>query len=321
MASNVEVEIVWPQHVFGNSSFKIPTLAANSTYGLTTELFVNQGYLQPALNAVLKISASNAAEYKTTISVSFEQNTVKTYAYILTTSNYSDNKTWGALPNANAAGLKLKEILQNDYQVEKIVHKNNLSTDDFTGFLKDMKNVDENDQLFIYIAGHGHFDADFRTGYLVFNNTAGLNTTSMYNHAQLAQILEHIPSKHIFLVIDACYSSTFDFEVVNAMLAGNLRGRETKSMEQYMKDELKLKSRLYLTSGETQTGTGSSQSTYSPFSSAIIQALQNTLYRNDGVVNYYELRFDLEQRKLNPTPRGAHFGSNETGSNFLFILK
>ena len=323
IATGLRVEISLPSMVLvnGSSSHISETLASNATKNIKFTFFVRNEYQGVKIPVKIKYSCDKSTAKSKTFVLNLDESVVKNHAFILTTSTYANSSVWAYLPNAQKSGSKLDSLCKNDYQFNDIYYKNNLSTDDFTSALKKMKEVDENDQLLIYIAGHGYFDKVFSQGYLVFNNTNARETSTMFSHAQLAQILDKMPCKHILVIIDACYSSTFDFKVVDAMLAGDLRSRGTKSIDKYIKDELKLKTRLYLTSGETQTGTGTRNSEYSPFSSAIINALQNSTYKNDGVVNYYELRYGLDQQKIKPTPRGADFGSNETNANFLFIVK
>jgi hypothetical protein len=68
------------------------------------------------------------------------------------------------------------------------------------------------DQLFIFIAGHGHFDDTFKEGYLVVKgsllNDAGNST--YISHNRLRNNINSIPCEHIFLVMDVCFGGTFD---------------------------------------------------------------------------------------------------------------
>jgi hypothetical protein len=318
---NVNIQLVLPDKVFGNTNSTISLLAANTEKEVNFSFYILKDVPGNSVSVTVQLSGQNFEITSKIVSFKFEEEQVKSYAFILTTSDYDDNRTWKSLPNSKEAGDKLTQLLKEDYKFEKIVHKNNINLDEFSNLLLQMKDVGENDQLLIYIASHGYFDGNFATGYLVFKNTLTNNTQQMFAHAQLAQIIDHFPSKHILIIIDACYSSTFDYEVVKAMTASGLYSKGNKTTEQYINDQKKIKSRLYLTSGETQTGTGSSTQAYSPFSSSIIERLQNSNYKSEGLIDYNILRNDLEQRRINPTPRGAGFGSNQTGSNFLFIVK
>ena len=68
------------------------------------------------------------------------------------------------------------------------------------------------DQLFIFFAGHGTFVQDFREGYLIAKNSIkdDSDASTYLSHSQLRNIIDQIPCKHIFVVIDACFSGTFD---------------------------------------------------------------------------------------------------------------
>ena len=63
------------------------------------------------------------------------------------------------------------------------------------------------DQLFIFIAGHGVFDNLFGDGYLVLADSKkdDHNKTGHISHSYLRTILNNIDCNHIFLVLDVCF--------------------------------------------------------------------------------------------------------------------
>ena len=97
----------------------------------------------------------------------------------------------------------------------------------------------DDDQLFIFFAGHGYFDETFRSGYLVARDTRkpedDRGMQSYVSHSVIRDIIDRMRCKHIFLVLDTCYSGTFDRLIAmrgedlrNALQAADRDGYSTK---------------------------------------------------------------------------------------------
>ena len=68
-----------------------------------------------------------------------------------------------------------------------------------------------NDQLFVYVAGHGDFDPVFRQGYVVLRD-AHKNDDTFSQHLSfpdLQNILANLRCRHVLLTLDVCYGGTF----------------------------------------------------------------------------------------------------------------
>ena len=65
-----------------------------------------------------------------------------------------------------------------------------------------------------FFAGHGYFDDTFEVGYLVAKDTQkpedDPEMLSYVSHSVIRDIVDRINCRHIFLVLDTCYSGTFD---------------------------------------------------------------------------------------------------------------
>ena len=71
------------------------------------------------------------------------------------------------------------------------------------------------DQLLIFFAGHGDFNEVDQYGVLLFVETQkGLSMTitgiSYFSHSYFRDFIDRMSCKHILLVMDTCYSGTFD---------------------------------------------------------------------------------------------------------------
>ena len=80
---------------------------------------------------------------------------------------------------------------------------------------------------------------------------------------------------------------------------------------------MKYKTRLFMASGEKEVPDGYAES-HSPFTRRILEALRN-YEGNDKILTINELFTIVE--KNTTTPIFKEFGSNEPGSDFLFISK
>ncbi|MBI3111894.1 MAG: caspase family protein [Ignavibacteriales bacterium] len=176
----------------------------------------------------------------------------------------------------------------------------------------------ENDQLLIFFAGHGQFDEVLGDGYLVAKDSKLKDDikTSYISHSNLRTVVNSIPCRHIFLVVDACFGGTFD-----PLIAANLRGEDeykevTKT--EFIERKLKFKTRRYLTSGGKEYVPDGRPGQHSPFTRRFLEAFRSYGGR-DGILTMNEILSFVE--KVKPEPRAGEFGGNEPGSDFVFIAR
>lgn len=246
------------------------------------------------------------------------ENTVNNYALIITNSTYQDS-IWRDLPGSFTAGDLLKKELEEDHGFE-VDHRTNLRRNEMYEVFKEYatKIYGPNDQLLIFFSGHGDVDiyGDSRVGFLATTDSKGLFRSTYYSHSQLRDVVDAIPCKHILLILDACFSSTFDRSIEEAITMGRGdRWEKGMNFENFKEEKLKAKSRLYLTSGTTQTRAGRGKRP-SPFSNAILKSIN----KNSKVLTFGGLTSYIEKMKLNPLPYSGDFGSHQVGGSFLLIL-
>lgn len=176
---------------------------------------------------------------------------------------------------------------------------------------------EEDDQLFIMIAGHGIYDPIFKEGYLVAKNSKleddGRQTYLSYSN--LRTLLNNIPCKHIFLVLDACFGGTFD-QSVSHRGDDNLYSGVGK--DEFIIRKLKYKTRLYMTSGGKEYVPDGRPGQHSPFTRRLLEGLRSG-GGEDHILTIGELNSFID--KVTPEPQKGQFGDNQPGSDFLFIKK
>lgn len=174
------------------------------------------------------------------------------------------------------------------------------------------------DNLLLYFAGHGEFDAVFQEGYVIARDSKMDDPakTSYLSHSNLRTIVNNIPCNHIFLIMDVCFGGTFD-----PIIASTHRGSDLYaevSVDDFVDRKLKYKTRLYLTSGGKEYVPDGRPGHHSPFTRKFLEALR--MYGgNDKILTVYEVLQFIE--KVEPQPHFGEFGDNEPGSDFILIAR
>lgn len=181
-----------------------------------------------------------------------------------------------------------------------------------------LKQYNPDDQLFIFIAGHGQFDNTYKEGYIVAKDSLLHDDIkdSYISHSELSTILNNINCKHIFLVMDVCFGGTFDQKI--AQRGESVTDYQEITRTEFIERKLKNKTRLYLTSGGKEYVSDGRPGQHSPFARKFLEALRN-YGGSDSVLTQSEINNYVE--KLVPEPRYGEFGNNEPGSDFIFVVK
>ncbi len=171
------------------------------------------------------------------------------------------------------------------------------------------------DQLLIYFAGHGIFSRALGYGSLIVSNSVFGNAMSYLDFPALGQTVDHIPARHILLVIDSCFSGTFN----ERLGEGASRG-----VDEYPKMPLNAllalkapdETRKYLTSAGADFTPDGRPGHHSPFAAAFLAALR-TYGGRRGYLTFDQLASDLQETK--PLPYAGGWGDDAPGSDFFFL--
>ena len=171
------------------------------------------------------------------------------------------------------------------------------------------------DQLLIFFAGHGYFNEGFKIGYLVAQDTQRPDDSgrllSYLSHSYFRDIIDNMSCKHILLMLDTCYSGTFD-EQIAMRGEGNNLPEELSSND--IRRKLKYMTRRYLASGGKEEVPDNS-----PFIRALLKALRSK-GGTDKVLTIGEILINLKEIE-DPKPCSDEFGHNDSDSDFFFIAK
>ena len=239
------------------------------------------------------------------------------YALVIATNDYDE---WDDLTNpvfdANTISQELKD--HYGFTVEKLL---NPTTGQMLAKLREYskKSYLPNDQLFIFIAGHGQFDEVFSDGYIVGKNSKinDEGKETYISHSNLRTIVGSIPSNHIFLTMDVCFGGTFDRSVAKRGASDDAMYTDLESSE-FIERKLRYKTRIYITSGGKNYVQDGRPGAHSPFARKFLEAIRNYGGR-DKVLTTQEIWSYLETLPMEP--HRGEFEGNEPGSDFVFVAK
>ena len=237
----------------------------------------------------------------------------RNYALLFAVDTYDH---WPKLRYPHFDAINIKQDLEDIYGFEVELIQNPTKADILRELHKyAQKEYAPEDQLLIFFAGHGDFDTVTNMGYLVSQDTKkpedDIVRLSYFSHSYFRDIIDRMSCKHIFLVMDTCYSGTFDERLA-------MRGREENVSPALTQADVERLStyttRWYLTSGANEQVPDDSL-----FIRALLEALRSKGGR-DNTLTIKEILTYLEDLS-DPTPCFDEFGRNAPGSDFLFIAK
>ncbi|MCU1267889.1 MAG: peptidase caspase catalytic subunit p20 [Acidobacteria bacterium] len=240
----------------------------------------------------------------------------KDYALLVATDDY-DN--WSHLNNPRDDARAVAYELKNYYGFETEVIENPTKEAILTTLLryKRERKYSNEDQLFIFFAGHGTFIDEFKEGYIIAKDSKANDELgeTYIAHSQLRRLIDFIPCRHIFVVLDVCFSGTIDEFI--ARRRGPDEYGDTSNYE-FIERKLQFQTRQFLTSGGKEYVPDGRPGQHSPFVRKILEALrsyggQYGVLTIGGVTSYVE--------RVTPEPRRGEWGTNEPGSDFVFVAR
>ena len=232
----------------------------------------------------------------------------KQYLILIAIDNYI---YWQPLSNPVNDAKEVKSILTDRYYIDEVIelYNNDATLKNIRLMFDDMqKKVKEEDSILIFYAGHGHLDRVSKTGYWipVDGGDNEIEQDKWLPNSAIKGMLDNIPSKHVFLISDSCFSGDF--------LKAH-RGRVERIDNDYFSKSYSLKSRQALTSGALETVPDQSE--------FAVQLKRILKYNNRPYLDPNMLFVDLRDTIHKTMPMfGSLTGTNhEEGANYLLFLK
>ena len=234
----------------------------------------------------------------------------KYYALIIANQNYR-YKSVSDLDYPIEDAKKIRDVLTDYYTFDKsnVYFLENPDRREILNILiKLRRNLNENDNLLIFYAGHGYWDEDERQGYWLPKNADWDDRSDWLSNSDLRDKIRAIKAKNLLLISDACFS-----------------GGIFKVREAFTKPEISIQkiydlpSRKAITSGALKTV---------PDKSVFVEYLVKRLKNNQEKYLYSEkLYISMRDAVINnsPTNQTPQFGvigsAGDEGGDFVFVRK
>jgi tetratricopeptide (TPR) repeat protein len=220
---------------------------------------------------------------------------------------------WDTLKNAVKDAHDVKNIFISKYRfdndlVYELYDRDAKHENIRNELIKIKKEITPDDNLVIYYAGHGFYDAEMDEGSWIPVNARKGEVTDYIPNTTIIKYIASIDSRHTFLIADACYS-------------GSIFGSTNKF--EFEPNNDKKRSRWGLSSGGMETvSDGSGRN--SPFASALIQCLTLNTREYLPVSELISfVKFNVKNNtQIFQTPSGRNFSiKGNEGGEFLIYHK
>ncbi|MEZ0609418.1 caspase domain-containing protein [Fibrella sp. WM1] len=260
---------------------------------------------------------------------STNQTTRTDYALLIANDTYAD-PAYTKLVNPVYDAQQIEAVLRERFGFQTTL----LTTANRDSCLRQLRRLANrtfgpNDQLFVYVAGHGDFDPVFRQGYVVLRDARKSDETyaQHLSFPDLQNILGNLRCRHVLLTLDVCYGGTFDNYFATQDLAAfrgdslSRGGRvaDAASPTAFIYEKLKPATRLYLSSGGKEVVADGQRGQHSPFAKHLLAKLEEAAQSQYKVLTVSELKVYLEKQNLRV--KMGPFPPNESNSDFLFIAR
>ena len=245
----------------------------------------------------------------------------KTYAVIIGIDRYQNLRADRQLQNAVNDAKGIEALLRKHYQFDRIItlHNEQATKDRIMEVLTEElpSQMGKDDALFLFWAGHGNQEkSDYGDlGYLIPYDGA---TDKIRKNISMAEIRDtiskSIPAKHIFYVMDACYSG---------LLASRSVDGKTRRDLGYLKEITKESVRQVLTAGgKGEEALDGGPNGHSVFTGRMIEILESTT----DFITANELQASIREKVYSDARARDHtqtpgFGVLYGLGDFVFIPK
>jgi len=241
------------------------------------------------------------------------------YALIIGNQDYSN---WPVLDTPSNDAYKTEEILKSKYGFNTKVLINATRSEIFKALEAYKSELNDQDNLLVYYAGHGDFEEKLDHTYWVPVDGEIGSKAYWISTFDITSQVDTIPAKHVLIISDSCYSGGLTISAI----ARRLPGMSEKSVRDWVDGISKKSSRTVLTSGGKTPVLDGGGSGHSVFAKAFLNVLQANDGIIEGVVLYSQIkdkvRKSAEEYNFEQIPNYAPLKfANHEGGEFLFVPK
>ena len=228
------------------------------------------------------------------------------YALLLAIEDYADQDI-PDLEHPIKDARKLKSVLEQHYQFDQIqLLENPTRRLILENFELLRRTITRRDNLLVFYAGHGDWEADSQTGYWLPQDAQVDSSVDWIPNSRLVDVLRGIKSRHTLLITDACFSGS----IFKTRALGTLRERAFNQLHS-------LPSRKAMTSGALKTV---------PDRSVFLEYLVKRLEQNqEPLLTSEQLFSSFKIAVINNSPNqqvpqyGDIQQAGDEGGDFIFI--
>ncbi|MBN8688714.1 MAG: caspase family protein [Chitinophagales bacterium] len=259
----------------------------------------------------------------------------KRYALVIGTDHYR-GKGWNPLSNPIADARAVAAELKEGYGFEIRLLEDQPMDSIYAAVRYYYNNAQPNDQLVIYVAGHGDMDEMLLDdGFIVCHDSRSVEDDPMRNsyipYMKLKKMLNNIPARQVLVLLDVCHGGVFDQKVFDQKFSGDGKREgvfaaiSNRNVVQLLKDKLPLRTRKFLSSVGTEPAFDGKAGKHSPFANLLLQVLRSRGENANGILTLSDIYAVLQTASLNETatlritPAMDNFGRFDPFSEFIFI--
>ncbi len=248
----------------------------------------------------------------------------KQYALVVGTDNYKGSG-WKKLPNAINDARAVSDMLAQGYGFEVQLLEDKPMDTIYKAIAEYYRNLQPNDQLVIYFAGHGDMEDEFMDdGFIVCTDSRSRiddparNTYIQY--VKLQKMINRIPARQILVMLDVCHGGSF-----NQKRSDPGKTISNRNVRQFLADQSQYKCRKFLSSVGTQEAFDGKPGDHSPFAKLLLQVLNAKGKETNGIITLSDIFSVLQISSMNETatlkisPQKDGFGTDDPQSDFIFI--
>jgi len=236
------------------------------------------------------------------------------YALIIGNNNYMHYST---LSTAINDAKMTEQLLSSRYKFNTRLLLNADRYSILSALNEMRKNLQEEDNLLIYYAGHGRLDESNNRGYWLPVDAELDNSSNWISNTAITDILNVTKAKHVLVVADSCYAGT----LTQTPLARVEMDISTDLRDEWVDVMLEARARITLTSGGLEPVLDGGGGSHSVFAKAFL----GTLRENKGLLEGYSLyskvlsRIAQNPSEISQVPQYApiHLAGHEAGEFFF----
>jgi ABC-type uncharacterized transport system substrate-binding protein len=240
----------------------------------------------------------------------------KLHAILIGTNNYDESLGWDNLKNPQNDVNTIGRLLEKKYGAETTYIMDGTKNEVLMGMVNLKNQLDVDDKLIVFIAGHGYYQPDYSDGFLVFTDSYDLVEDPFLDSylpmAKLNRLLDGIDSRQILTIFDVCYGASFELTNADLPIENYDKSDLDIKLKDFIEQKARYTSRIYLASGRYEVPDYWNNSLdHSPFASKLIKALEEeNEFVSPGKIFSY-----LQGNATEPVLK--KFGSHEERGDFL----